>query len=193
MDFGSRSFVLIKCEFNKEFNKGQDRGSEILDFRFLSFVLLNFNMEFNEGQDRGLEILNFRFLSFVLIKFHKELNKGKNPDSKIQKSKNYRGAPKVLDFLDLHCVFVFLDFSKKNNVFFWFLDFRGFWFWKILKIQKNTMFFLDFLVLLKNPKNTMILLDFSIKTAEHPKITIVFFRFSRISKSKNFENPKKQQ
>ena len=47
---------------------------------------------------------------------------GKDPDSKIQKSKkskNYRGAPKVLDFLDLHCVFwCFLDFSKKNLWFF---------------------------------------------------------------------------
>ena len=77
-----------------------------------------------------------------------EFNEGKDLDSKIQKSqksnksKNYRGAPKVLDFLDLHCVFVFFGFfQKKNNVFFWFLDFRGFWFWKILKIQKNTMFF----------------------------------------------------
>ena len=97
------------------------------------------------GQDRGSEILDFRFLSFVLLNFNKELNKGKDLDSKIQKSnksKNYRGAPKVLDFLDLHCVFgCFLDFPKKPMCF---LDFRGFWFWKILKIQKNTMFFLDF-------------------------------------------------
>ena len=108
MDFGFRSFVLIKCKFDKEFSKGQDRGSEILDFRFLSFVLLNCNKEFNKGQDHGSEILDFRFPSFVLIEFHKELNKGKDLDSKIQKSKkskNYRGAPKVLDFLDLHCVF----------------------------------------------------------------------------------------
>ena len=48
---------------------------------------------------------------------------GKDPDSKIQKSKkskNYRGATKVLDFLDLHCAFlVFLDFSKKTYCIFW--------------------------------------------------------------------------
>ena len=71
---------------------------------------------------------------------------GKNPDSKIQKSKkskNYRCAPKVLDFLDLHCVFwCFLDFSKKKPMVF--LDFQGFCFWKILKIQKNLLFFFDF-------------------------------------------------
>ena len=65
------------------------------------------------------------------MKFNKELNKGKDLDSKIQKSqksKNYRGAPKVLDFLDLHCVFLcfFLDFSKKPNVFFWIFEVFGF-------------------------------------------------------------------
>ena len=50
----------------------------------------------------------------------------KDPDSKIQKSKksqNYRGATKVLDFLDLHCVFkCFFDFSKKKLLYF--LDFQ---------------------------------------------------------------------
>ena len=89
-----------------------------MDFRFLGFVLNNFNKEFNKGQDRGLEILDFRFLSFVLIKFNKECNKGKDLDSRIQKSKkskNYRGAPKVLDFLDLHCVvLMFFGFFQKN-------------------------------------------------------------------------------
>ena len=67
---------------------------------------------------------------------------GKDPDSEIQKSKkskNYRGAPKVLDFLDVHCVFlVFFGFFKQTYVFF---DFQGFCFWKILKIQKNLLFF----------------------------------------------------
>ena len=51
-----------------------------------------------------------------------EFNKGKDLDSKIQKSKksqNYRCAPKVLDFLDLHCVFdVFWILPKKLLLFF---------------------------------------------------------------------------
>ena len=108
-------------------------------------MLLNFNKEFNEGQDRGLELLDSRFLSFVLIKFHKELKEGKDPDSKIQNPKN----PKTIEVHQkfwicwIYTVFFwcFLDFSKKkNNVLF--LEFRGFGFWKILKIQKT--FFFDF-------------------------------------------------
>ena len=161
MDFGFRSFVLIKCKFNKEFNKGQDRGSEILDFRFLSFALLDFNKEFNKGQDRGLEILDFRFLSFVLIRFHKELNKGKKPDSKIQKSKkskNYRGAPKVLDFwiytVFFGVVWIFHKKKKKKKQCL-FLDVRGFLVLENLENPKNKMIFFGFFrFLLKNPQKT---------------------------------------
>ena len=72
-------------------------------------VLISFNNKYNKD-----------FRSFILIKFIKEFNKGKDPDSKIQKSKkskNYRGAPKVSDFLDLHCVFWF---------FFWIFEVFGF-------------------------------------------------------------------
>ena len=126
MDFGFRSFVLIKCKFNKDFNKGQDRGSEILDFRFLSLVLLNFNKEFNKGQDRGLELLDFRFLSFVLIRFHNELNKGKNPDSKIQKSKNPKtiGVPQKFWIFWIYIVFFgVFGFFQKNIFFFGFSRF----------------------------------------------------------------------
>ena len=63
-----------------------DQKSWISDFE-ASFYL-NFNKEFNKGQDRGLEVLDFRFLSLIKFhkgKFHKELNKGKDLDSKIQK------------------------------------------------------------------------------------------------------------
>ena len=126
-----------------------------MDFRFLSFVLINFNEEFNKGQDRGLEILDFRFPSFVLIKFNKEFNKGKDLDSKIQKSKkskNYRGAPKVLDFLDLLCVFgvFFCGFSRC-------LVLENF------ENPKNTLCFWIFRFLLKNPRKALCFLDFSIK------------------------------
>ena len=53
---------------------------------------------------------------------------GKDPDSKIQKSKksnNYRCAPKVLDFLDLHCVFLLIFWIFPKNLWV-FLDVQGF-------------------------------------------------------------------
>ena len=118
---------------------------------------------------------------------------GKDPDSKIQKSKkskNYRGAPKVLDFLDLHCVFgVFWIFQKKKLMFFF--GFSRFCFWKILKIQKNYCFFWIFRLFLKNPKKQKVFFYFIWVLLEKSKKTYVFFGCSRFLLLENLENPKK--
>ena len=117
---------------------------------------------------------------------------GKDPDSKIQKSKKskkYRCAPKVLDFLDLHCGFgVFWIFPKKYDFF---LEFQGFCFWKILKFQKNLLFFFDFPAFLEKSKKTQgcfwILNGFTRKIQKK----LWFFLFSRFLLLENLENPKK--
>ena len=57
-----------------------------------------------------------------------------------------------------------------------FFDFRGFWFWKILKIQKTQcVVFGFFRFLLKNPKKTLICSDFPWFSSKNPKKTYCFF------------------
>ena len=121
------------------------------------------------------------------------MNKGKDLDSKIQKSKkskNYRGAPKVLDFVDLHCVFgVFWIFPKKKTQCF-FLDFRGFWFWKILKLQKAHFFLIFPVFIEKSKKQHVFFLIFQLKQPKIQQQTIGFLDFQEFPKAKTLKSKK---
>ena len=73
-----------------------------------------------------------------------------------------------------------------------FFDFRGFWFWKILKIHKTQCFVLDFPVFIEKFKKHHDC--FWIFVGFHRKIqkkTIVFFGFSKFLLLEILENPKK--
>ena len=120
---------------------------------------------------------------------------GKDPDSKIQKSKkskNYRCAPKSFGFFGFTLCFLvfFCVFPKKPMVF---LDFQGFCFWKILKIQKKTYCFFGFFRLfLKNHKKKQgFFWILNGVTRKIQRKTMVFFGCSRFLLLEKFENPKK--
>ena len=81
---------------------------------------------------------------------------------------------------------VFWIFPKKSLLFF--LGFQGFWFWKILKIQKKLVIcFLDFFRLfLKIQKNIMFFFIFRLKSPKIQK-TIVFLDCQEFPKAKSLK------
>ena len=74
----------------------------------------------------------------------------------------------------------FLDFSKKKikkkKNLLCFLDFQGFWFWKILKIQQNLLLFWIFPVFIEKSKKHNVFLDFRWFYSKNPK-NLFFLHF----------------
>ena len=108
---------------------------------------------------------------------------GKDPDSQIQKSKkskNYRGAPKVLDFW-IYTVFFggFWIFPKKPMVVF---GFQGFLLLENLENPKKTycFFFLIFPAFLEKSKKHKVFFGFYMVLFGKSKKTMVVFLIFKI-------------